>query len=134
MDDLIYYQYPYPTHRKKMSMVNRGAQFSPFAALTGYEEAIDEEARLTYEKVLLSEDEITRINQKLNYLNEHLNIHLALSYFEKDSRKQGGSYQTYYGNIKKINIHEQYLLTSTLKVIHFENIIDIQSNDFPNYL
>ena len=56
-DDIIHTKYPFPTSRKRMSLENRAAQFAPFAALTGHSSAIQETARLTDQKIELSEDE-----------------------------------------------------------------------------
>lgn len=134
--DIINLSYPYPSSRKKMSMAQRGAQFAPFAALTGYDDAIKEEARYTSEKITLSEEEINKINQRLHYLQQHnlQDFHVCLIYFVKDLHKKGGSYHTYYGTIKKIIPSECKLITQDNTHIAFEDLFDLQSSDIPEYL
>lgn len=91
--------------RPRMSLHNRAAQFSPFAALTGYEEAVEETARYTGEKAELSEYQIAIINHKLNIALEKKNSNpvLSITFFKPDLRKQGGEYVTVSGIIKKID-------------------------------
>lgn len=91
--------------RPQMSVCNRAAQFSPFAALTGYEEAVEETARYTGEKYELSEYQIAIINNKINIALEKksLNPVLSITFFKPDARKQGGEYVTISGVIKKVD-------------------------------
>lgn len=98
---------PHPTSktRPRMTIYNRAAQFSPFAALTGYEEAVKETARYTSSKAELSEYQIEIINHKLNIALEQksLNPVLDITFFKPDTRKQGGEYITVSGVIRKID-------------------------------
>lgn len=91
--------------RHRMSVYNRAAQFSPFAALTGYEEAVEETARYTGEKAELSEYQIAVINNKINVALEKkdLNPLLNITFFKPDTRKQGGEYIVISGVIKKVD-------------------------------
>ena len=76
----------------QMSMHDRAAQFSPFAALTGHSDAVKETARLTDEKIELTEEKISDLKQKLNFLNEHSaeQPEITVEYFVPDERKSGG--------------------------------------------
>ena len=103
--DILYQARPVSKVHQPMSKSNRAAQFSPFAALTGYEDAVQETARLTTDKITLSEDQIQIINSVLNEISKHLpdSPYVQITYFEPDKRKQGGSYQHISGTIKKID-------------------------------
>ena len=103
--DILYLARPVSKVHQPMSKSNRAAQFSPFAALTGYEDAIQETARLTTNKITLSEDQIQIINSILNEISQYLpdSPYVQITYFEPDKRKQGGSYQHISGTIKKID-------------------------------
>ena len=103
--DILYQARPVSKVHQPMSKSNRAAQFSPFAALTGYEDAVQETARLTTDKITLSEDQIQIINSVLNEISQYLphSPYVQITYFEPDKRKQGGSYQQISGTIKKID-------------------------------
>ena len=103
--DILYLARPVSKVHQPMSKSNRAAQFSPFAALTGYEDAVQETARLTTNKITLSEDQIQIINSVLNEISQYLpdSPYVQITYFEPDKRKQGGSYQQIFGTIKKID-------------------------------
>lgn len=103
--DILYLARPVSKVHQPMSKSNRAAQFSPFAALTGYEDAVQETARLTTDKITLSEDQIQIINSVLNEISQYLphSPYVQITYFEPDKRKQGGSYQQISGTIKKID-------------------------------
>lgn len=91
------------TKRPQMSRLNRAAQFSPFAALTGYDKAINETARVTSRRIDLTSGEIEEMNRKLNFLQEHIAEmpSVYILYFESDRKKDGGSYVEFAGHIKK---------------------------------
>lgn len=107
----------HPTSKKhpRMSRMNRAAQFAPFAALTGYEESIEEAARFTDRKIELGEYEIEELNAKLNFIREHIKEHpeVTITYFQPDERKKGGKYVAITGRVKHID--------SCYKIIIFEN-------------
>ena len=99
-----------PTHRP-MPPLERAAQFSPFAALTGYDAAIAESVRATQEKAELGEWELNELDEKLRRLlaaKDHPLI--TVTYFQPDSRKQGGAYITVTERLKRIRLPERQLL------------------------
>ena len=104
-EDVINRQHPTSKIHPRMSRTNRAAQFAPFAALTGYEESIEETARLTDRKIELSEDEIEEINAKLNSIQEHIKERpeVTITYFQPDERKEGGEYITVTGRVRWID-------------------------------
>ena len=104
-----------PRHVSKchppMPVEERAAQFSPFAALTGYEDAIKETGRLTQERVELGEDEKLVLNEKLRILmdRKRQSPEVKITYFQSDERKKGGAYVTAIGCVKKIDVYEGML-------------------------
>ena len=118
--------------RPKMARANRAAQFSPFAALTGYDSLVAESARVTDQKVELSGEECEVLNKRLNYLQDHLSEMpvVQILYFEPDTRKAGGSYVEFSGTIKRIKRHERILLTTTDTEVPFENILELSGDLF----
>lgn len=111
-----------------MSMEDRAAQFSPFAALTGYDAAIAETARLTDQRVELDEYERQALNEKLQFISEHLNEppKVSITYFLPDARKDGGEYVTVTGNVKKIDDYEHKIVLMDGTRILMEDMIGIE--------
>ena len=93
-DDIIHLSYPVPSKRQRMSMIDRAAQFSPFAALVGYDDAIEETARLTDQRIELDENEKYMLDLKQNHLQYLLPQmpQITVTYFSPDDRKEGGEY------------------------------------------
>ena len=114
--------------RKPMSLYNRAAQFAPFAALTGYDEAIKEKARLTEQRIELSDEFKNILNQKLQILNKNINSHpkVTITYFELDNKKSGGVYKTISGNIKRIDEYNKKLIFLDKNELRFNEIHDIE--------
>lgn len=126
-DDII--NFPNPTSKKhpRMSLYDRAAQFSPFAALTGHDAAIQETARLTDEKVELDDDTLNRLNEQLNIIRNHIgtNESVSITYFVPDDRKSGGAYVTHSGTVKKIDEYERVVVMSDKTRIPIEQISEI---------
>ena len=95
-----------------MSAHDRAAQFSPFAALKGYDEAVNETARLTESRRELTEDDINELNETLNRLKERLPYcpDVTVTYFLPDERKSGGSYVTKMGEVRILDSYEGVLV------------------------
>lgn len=111
-DDIIDLPHHEPTTRPRMAMENRAAQFSPFAALTGYDEATREEARLVDMKQELSEDMKDMIDAKLAVIAQHIKEkpEISVTYFQPDEKKTGGRYTTVSGNVKKLDGVERVII------------------------
>lgn len=125
-DDIINLEYPYPTEREKMSLDERAAQFSPFAALTGYERVIKEESRDVERKIQISEEEKEAINKSLNKWREDLSAELEVTYFIPDKVKDGGEYITKRTKVKKIDEEKKILFLSCGENISFDDIKEIR--------
>ena len=104
-EDIINLPHHVSTTRPQMPMSDRAAQFSPFAALTGYDAAIKETGRLTDTKIELDDEELHNLNLKFQFLVEHLEDEpeVAVTYFKADERKAGGAYLEATGIVKKLD-------------------------------
>ena len=123
--DIIDLPHHVSTRHTQMSMEKRAAQFSPFAAMVGHDAAIQETARLTEEKLELSEDEKDIIDGKLQWIDEHIKEQpeITVTYFEPDEKKNGGAYVTVTGSAKRIDGVEQLLIMKNGVEIPIEKII-----------
>lgn len=119
--------YPVPSSRAKMPVLQRAAQFAPFAALTGYEDVLAETARRTEMEICLDEEEKANINRRLSYLKEHLEADppVMVKAFFPDDRKAGGSYRTIHSRVVKIDEYRQEMRLENGENIPFENIMQL---------
>lgn len=126
-DDIINMTYRKSTNRPHMSLHDRAAQFAPFAALTGHEEAIEETARLTDEMILLDEVAKEAISRNLYEISQNLDKkwNISITYFKPDRLKEGGVYLTDVGVIKKIDEVERIVVMDNGMKIDIEAIIGI---------
>ena len=126
-DDIINLPHPEPKQHPRMSMENRAAQFSPFAALTGHNEAIKETERLTDSKIELAEDTITDINRTLMWIRDNIKSRpqAVVTYFVPDYKKMGGKYITATVNIVKIDEVNNAIVTADEVTIAVHNILEI---------
>ena len=110
-----------------MSLHDRAAQFSPFAALTGHSAAIAETGRLTDSRITLDESEIARVDAALQRLRELLPQEpvASITYFVPDERKAGGSYQTVTGAARRIDTVNGVLLLADRREVPIADIFDI---------
>jgi len=126
-EDIINLPHHTSLKHPRMTREARAAQFAPFAALTGYDDAIRETGRLTDKKIDLSNEEKLRINDKLQIINDNIKSHpkVTITYFEYDKKKEGGQYLTYIGNIKKIDMVDLTITLTDKTKINISEIIDI---------
>ena len=124
-DDIINLSHHVSSRHPQMPMMNRAAQFSPFAALTGYEDAVRETARLTDEKIELDEYEKEELDRKIQWLGSHLDEHIPVSitYFQPDDKKAGGAYEEIVDTVRKINVYEHEILLTKGTKIPIMNIL-----------
>lgn len=142
-DDIINSKRPSSREHPKMSLHDRAAQFAPFAALTGYEDAISEEGRLTKMKKPISDEERRKINAELQRLlilvkeykygvksfkSQSVNIERPIAeieYFVPDEKKSGGSYVKNEFRIREVDLNNKKIITEDDKIIMIEDIIGI---------
>lgn len=127
-DDIMDLPHHQSVSRPHMTLHDRAAQFAPFAALTGHEEAIEETARLTDSKIVLDETAIAAINAKLYEISQKLSEKLVVSitYFRPDAQKEGGAYLTDVGSVHKIDEEEKVLFMDSGIRIPMEQIVEIK--------
>jgi len=131
-DDIINLPHHVSTSRPRMSMFNRAAQFSPFAALTGYYDEIKETARLTDSKIELDQDEIAILSEKLRMIQDRIPDcpEIQITYFKPDGNKDGGSYITKSGCVKKIDEFERIVVMEDKVKIAIADIVSIDGYMF----
>lgn len=127
-DDII--NLPHHTSKKhpRMSSYDRAAQFSPFSALTGHDEALKETGRLTDSEITMDEYVVAELNEKLRCIGENLasKMTVTITYFKPDDKKSGGAYLTVTGNVRKIDEYERTVVLEDRTVIPIEHIIGIE--------
>lgn len=132
-DDIIDLPHPSSAKHPRMSMADRAAQFSPFSALIGYEQAIQESSRLTQAPCILTEEEQELLDRKLRLLHSQSksNPPVQLVVYVPDQRKEGGSFQVLRGRVQRIDPLQQCLLLTDGRIIPMGRIcsLDIEEQD-----
>ena len=131
-DDIIHLPRHVSAIRPHMAAIDRAAQFSPFAALTGYAGAIKETARLTNERIELDEYMKSALNDRLQSIADRIKERpeVAFTYFQPDAKKNGGAYVAVTGTVKKIDVFKRAVVMSNGTVIPFNEIISIDGQIF----
>lgn len=131
-DDIIHLPHHVSKRHRPMSLEKRAAQFAPFAALTGYDAAIDETARHTDSFVEIESDAALSLDQKIMQLQALLESPsekglptVTLTYFKPDSRKSGGSYETLQGEVKRIDASQREILMKNGTHVSVPKIVDL---------
>ncbi len=130
-EDMLFLPHPVSKNHLQMSLRERAAQFSPFAALTGYEEVIQETARLTQKKHILDENKLEEMERLFTRLLEmpsekREQERIQVVHFQKDPKKDGGYYKSTSGYLKKADFIEKKLLLSEGDWIYFEDIYEAE--------
>lgn len=120
------------TKRPHMPLLDRAAQFAPFAALTGYDDAVKETARLTDEKIEMSEENLNVLNMKYQILVDQLReeYEVTFTYFVPDGAKSGGAYVTKQGVVKKVDNFERLITLCDGTRILMDDILTIDGDIF----
>ncbi len=122
--------------RPQMPMSDRAAQFAPFAALTGYDDAVEETGRWTDDRIELSEGELAALNRKYQVLREYLRSppegapEVIFGYFQPDERKTGGAYRTVSGRVKKLDEYRRRIVLEDGTVLPMADITDVSGEMF----
>ncbi len=131
-DDLLYLPHPTSQKHPRMSRLDRAAQFSPFAALSGFEGAVRETARLTQARVELGEDELAELDERLRLALAWENDPpvVSVTWFQPDGRKAGGAYVTTRGRIRKVDTVNRVLLLEDGGKIPVDEVVALDSEIF----
>lgn len=127
-DDIINLPRHISKKRPPMAIKDRVAQFSPFAALTGHDAEVKETARITEKRVELDQYMKEKLNHKLQILMDKVKEEpeINITYFEPDDKKDGGTYITIIGTVKKIDKYNKIILMKDYVSIPLDEIIDIE--------
>lgn len=131
-EDIINLPHHVSKTRPQMSMIDRAAQFSPFAALTGYDAAIKETGRLTDEKIEMDEEALNILNMKFQLLVDRLadEPEITFTYFKPDERKAGGAYIDVTGKVKKVDDFERLIVMQNGTKMTMDDILNIEGEIF----
>lgn len=133
--DIIHLPHKQSATRPHMAISDRAAQFAPFSALVGYDDAVKETARLADSRRELSNGALEQLNTKLNYIQERLDeqTKVSITYFQPDSKKSGGAYLTCTGIVKRVDDYEHSVLMQGGREIFIDDISQIDIGLFNFY-
>lgn len=131
-DDIIMLPHHVSKKHPQMSPLNRAAQFSPFAALTGYDASIQEAQRLTDSFIEIDESREIELNEQFSFIRENLDKQpeLKITCFQPDEKKSGGSYITVCGRIKKIDEYNRQVVFVDGTTLSIDYILSMQGELF----
>lgn len=131
-DDMLHLPHHVSPTRPPMPMKDRAAQFSPFAALTGYDETILETARRTEERLVLDENALAILDLKYQLITEHLQDRpeITFTYFVPDEKKDGGAYVNATGTVKKVDVLQRLIVLNSGTRIPMDEICEMESEIF----
>lgn len=131
-DDMLSLPHHVSKKHPQMSMHDRAAQFSPFAALTGYQSVLRETERLTERRVELSEEVRALLDERLRLVVESIQDRplLSFTYFQPDERKDGGAYLTVTGAVKKVDEFEKTITMIDGTLIPIEEVFSVNGELF----
>ena len=134
-DDIINLPHHISKKHPQMSLESRSAQFAPFSALVGYEEAINETSRLTFDKKDFDEEYKKILDSKLQIIIDNIKLKpkLKITYFKNELKKDGGNYITIIENIEKIDEYKGLIILKNNKEILINDIIEIDSTELVFY-
>lgn len=133
-DDIINLPHHELTTRQRMPRINRAASFAPFAALTGYDDAVRETARLTSERIELDEGTKEILNNKLRIALDKAGEQpeISITYFLPDKKKSGGAYVTVKAVIRRIDEYERLVIFTDKSSIPIDDIYEIEGDIYNN--
>ena len=133
-DDIINLPHHVSAKHPRMSAADRAAQFSAFAALTGYGDEVKETARLTDVQSDLDEEMKAELNRKLQFLAEHSTVSpsVEITYFVPDEKKSGGKYVTVTGSVKRVDEYRRTVIMADKTAVPIDRITGIDGDIFDN--
>ena len=127
-DDIINLTHPTSKKHPRMPIRDRAAQFAPFAALVGYDDAVEETARVTDDMIEQSDEMMAVIDEKLRYLSERIGEMptVLVTYFLPDDKKSGGEYKIFEGRIKRLDDYDAMMIFECGKKISYDKIYSVE--------
>ena len=127
-DDIINLGHPTSKKHPRMPIRDRAAQFAPFAALVGYDDAVEETARVTDDMIEQSDEMMAIIDQKLRYISERIGEMptVLVTYFLPDDKKSGGEYKIFEGRIKRLDDYDAMMIFECGKKIPYDKIYSVE--------
>ncbi|MCI7643455.1 MAG: hypothetical protein MST10_03740 [Lentisphaeria bacterium] len=131
-NDIVNLPHHVSASRQPMSSADRAAQFAPFAALTGYEDAVAEAGRITGTQIELDEQQQVELNRRFNLLMTNITRlpEVEVEYFVPDMLKSGGEYVVYRGVIKKVSISDKRIIFQDDTVIQLNMVVALNGKIF----
>ena len=131
-EDIVNLPRPISKKHPQPPLSERAARFAPFAAITGYEEMVLEEARVTEKQIELDECALILLNEKLNILQNNLSQspEITVTYFAPDKKKAGGAYVSISGAVRQIDSYSKLLILENDKKIRVEDIYQLDGDIF----
>jgi len=125
--ELLEMERPVSTRHAPMRRCDRAAQFAPFAALSGFDETVQEAGRLTQAQIELAENEREALNDALVRLAARLpeQPEVRLTYFQPDAKKSGGTYRTILTRVRRLDANAQVLVLTDGTRIPFDALLSI---------
>ena len=126
--DIINLGHPTSKKHPRMPIRDRAAQFAPFAALVGYDDAVEETARVTDDMIEQSEEMKAVIDEKLRYLSERIGEMptVIVTYFMPDKKKSGGEYKIFEGRLKRLDDYDAVMTFECGKRISYDKIYSVE--------
>ncbi len=126
-DDILFLPHPRSLNRRPMPRIGRAAQFAPFAALSGYDDAVHETARLTDRQAELDTEQLSLMDEKLHALLDIIRDQpeVTITYFEPDEKKSGGVYLSMTGRIRRVDEVNRQIIFADRTVIAMDSICEI---------
>ena len=132
-DDIINMEHPVSSVHKRMSMTERAAQFSPFAALTGYGDQVKEAARMTQQRIILSEEQKEELDRAFRGISAGISEmpEVSVKWFEEDARKEGGAFRKKTGSIRRTDPYRRVLVFADGTELNMDDIAELVLTEGP---
>lgn len=124
--DILYLEHPNPRKHPRQSDYHRAGQFSPFAALSGYDGQIAAVSRVTTQKKILSDSEKEKLDEQLQIIQKNKNITFKITYFEKDLKKNGGRYLNKVSSLHRVDLIHHLIILKDKSTIKMQDIVKIE--------
>lgn len=133
-NDMLFLPHPRSLTRRPMPRIGRAAQFAPFAALSGYDDAVHETARLTDLQAELDTEQLALMDEKLHALLDIIRDQpeITITYFEPDAKKSGGVYLSVTGRIRRVDEVNRQIIFADRTMIAMDSICEIDCSLLPS--